>query len=328
MKTEFESMMPLSIDDIIQGIDIPLDVYIKLSDEKYVLVAKSGTKPILSQFKNYQNKEVRYVWVHTKDFYKLAHQSVQIAGMAVDRKDVNDQIKTSFVTQAARSIFSQMDHLGLNLEVFNNARQVTETVVTLAENHKSFTMVLDSLRNCSDALLAHSVAVSTVSTIIGTELGFEKRITLEKLALGGLLHDIGIKALPKELITKPIATMTSEEIYQWETHSFKGAQLLQNLGVVGEDVIAIVLEHHENAVGQGFPSRMRDIKMHPLAKIVSLANAFCDMILPNVNSRSNKNPREAVLYIELTLGTPYNKEAFRALKRIVDGPSEKKKRTG
>ena len=37
MKSAADSMMPLSIDDIIQGVDVPLDVYIRLNDEKFVL---------------------------------------------------------------------------------------------------------------------------------------------------------------------------------------------------------------------------------------------------------------------------------------------------
>ena len=321
-------LMPLSIDDILQGVEVPLDLYIRLSDEKFVLVAKAGSKPQIDQLKNYQNKSVAYVWVQQKDFYKLAHQAAQIAGIALSRKDLSDQVKTTFVTHSARSVFSQLGNMGMNLEVYNNARQVTEAVISLTEGHNSFSQMLESLKATSDVLLAHSVAVSAISVMIGQELGYEKRATLEKLALGGLLHDVGIKALPKELLSKSIANMTTDEIHIWETHAFKGMQMLQSLGVVPEDIISIVYEHHENSIGQGFPNRIRDVKMHPLAKIVALANAFVDMILPNINSPSTKNPREAILYIEITLGTPFNKEAFRALKRIVEGGSKSSSKAG
>ena len=94
--------------------------------------------------------------------------------------------------------------------------------------------------------------------------------------------------------------------------------MLLGLGVVPDDVVSIVYEHHENSIGQGFPQRLRDVKMHPLAKVVALADAYATLIIANPNCPVPKNPREALMYIEHTLGIPYNREAFRALKRIVD----------
>jgi putative nucleotidyltransferase with HDIG domain len=215
-----------------------------------------------------------------------------------------------------------LDHMGMDIEAYNNARQITEAVVGLVENHKALSALFLSLAKFSDQLVAHSVAVSAISVMIGQNLGFTKRATLEKLSLGGMLHDIGLKALPRELLDKPLASMTAEEIQVYETHSYRGMQMLQSLGIVPDDIVSIIYEHHENSIGQGFPQRLRDVKMHPLARVVSLANGYCNLILPNVNCPVPKNAREALMYIEHTLGIPYNREAFRALKKVVE--AEKK----
>ncbi len=187
------------------------------------------------------------------------------------------------------------------------------------ESHKTLTDLFASLAQVGDQMLSHAVAVSSLSVLIGGGLGYEKKTTLEKLAMGGLLHDIGLKALPPELLKKPLATMTTDEIQVYETHAYKGMQMLQSLGIVPDDIVSIVYEHHENAIGQGYPQRMRDVKMHPLAKVVALADAYADLILPNINCPMPKNPREALMYMEHTLGIPFNREAFRALKRIIEG---------
>ncbi|NJL24042.1 MAG: HD domain-containing protein [Calothrix sp. SM1_5_4] len=207
----------------------------------------------------------------------------------------------------------------MDLEIYNNAKQITEAVVALVETHKALSALFIALAKVSDQLLAHSVAVSTLSIMIGQNMGFQKKQTLEKLAMGGLLHDIGMKSLPPELIEKPLAAMSPEEIQIYETHAYKGMQMLQSLGIVPDDVVSIVYEHHENSIGQGFPQRIRDVKIHPLAKVTALADAYASLILPNVNCPVPKNPREALMYIEHTLGIPYNREAFRALKRLIEG---------
>jgi putative nucleotidyltransferase with HDIG domain len=319
MENTSSDFLPIPIGEFTKGVTIPVDLYVRLSEEKFVCVAKGSTQSDVDQFKNYQNKEVNYLWVKKKEYYKIAHQSISIAGIALSKKDLDDKAKTSLVTVAARSVFRQLEHLGMDLEVYNNAKQITEAVVGLAESHKSLSDLLLSLRTFSDQLLGHSVAVSTLSVLIGTQMGFQKRSTLEKLSLGGLLHDIGMKALPKELAQKALAQMTSDEILQYETHSFKGMQMLQSLGIVPDDIVSIVYEHHENSIGQGFPQRLRDVKMHPLGKVVALADGYANLILPNVNCPVPKNAREALMYIEHTLGIPYNREAFRALKRLIEG---------
>lgn len=319
MELSAQEYVPIPISEFVNGVLIPVDLYVRLTEEKFVLVGKAGTQSNVDQFKNYSNKEVSYLWVRKKEYYKLAHQSISMAGIALSKKDLTGRQKTTLVTHAARSTFRQLDHLGLDLEMYNNAKQVVEAVVALSETHKTLVDLFQSLAQVSDQLLAHSIAVSSLSVMIGTGLGYEKKTTLEKLAMGGLLHDIGLKAISPELSKKPLATMTTEEIQIYETHTYKGMQMLQSLGIVPDDIVSIVYEHHENSIGQGFPQRMRDVKMHPLAKVVALADAYADLVLPNINCPVPKNPREALMYIEHTLGIPYNKEAFRALKRVIEG---------
>jgi putative nucleotidyltransferase with HDIG domain len=318
-----QDFVPIPITEFVQGLLIQVDLFIRISDEKFILVGRAGQHSNIDQFRNYADREVTYLWVRKKEYYKIAHQSISLAGIVVNKKDFDDRQRTNVVTHAARSVFRQFDHLGFDIEAYNNSRQVTEAVVGMVESHRSLAELFDSLAQFSDVLLAHSVAVSTTAVLIGQQMGFEKRATIEKLALGGLLHVIGKKALPLALINKPLTQMSSEEIQIYETHSFKGMQMLQGLGIVPDDIVSIVYEHHENSIGQGFPQRLRDVKMHPLAKVVALADGFANLILPNVNCPMPRNRREAIVYIEHTLGIPYNREAFRALKRVVEAERKK-----
>lgn len=318
MQLTSKDFLPIPIGEFAKGVDIPVDIYIRLGDEKFVMLAKASTKSDVEQFKEYQSKEVFYLWVHKKEYYKLSHQALTIAGIAISKKSLDDKQKTTLVTHAARSMFRQIEYLGMDMEAYNNAKQITEAVISLVEKHKIFSDLFISLANFSDGLLSHSVAVSALSVMIGGKMGFVKKATLEKLAIGGLLHDIGMKALPLELTQKPMSAMSNDEIQLYETHAYRGMQMLSSLGIVPDDIVSIVYEHHENSIGQGYPQHLRDVKMHPLAKVVALADGYVDLILPNANCPVPKNPREALMYIEHTLGIPYNREVFRALKKVVD----------
>lgn len=314
-----DEMIPISITDFISGLAVPVDLFLRLSDDKFVLISKAGARPELGQLKTYQQKEVVYLWVKKSEYSKVSQQTIAIAGVAVKKTDLDFKQKTHVVTAAAKTVFNQLDHIGLNHQTYNEVKLVTETTVQLVESHKHLATLFESLNDCSDSLLRHSMAVSAVSTLLGWEMGWRKaKVTLEKLALGGLLHDIGLKTLPPELLDKPQAQMSYDELQLYETHPYKGMQLATTLGLVPDDIVSIIYEHHENSIGQGYPQRIRDIKIHPLARVVALADEFVHLTIRNTNCPQPKSPREALLYIEQTMGQPFNKECFRALTRMVD----------
>lgn len=322
---ELEMMIPISINEFISGTKIPVDVFVRLSDQKFICLAKAGAETQKDQLTSYKNKEVHYLWVRKSEYNKVALHTVAIAGLIINQDNIELKTKSTVLTQAANTVFRQFDNAGISLELFQNAKQVTEATVAICETHRDIVRLLESVARFSDQLIGHSLAVSLVSVLIGQEMGWVKKVTLEKLALGGLLHDIGLKTLPKELVNKSLAEMNTEEMLQYETHAYRGMQLMISLGVVPDDVVSIVYEHHENSLGQGYPQRIRDIKIHPLAKVVGLADQFCYLTMKGLNNPNPKNPREAIIYIEHTMGQPFNKDAFRALKRVVEKPDAKVK---
>lgn len=315
---KIEEMIPIPIADFLITTECHVDLFIRLTDEKFVLLNKAGAKVSSEQMNAYRKKEVSYLWVQKSEYYKISEQTIALAGLAVHKGDLDVSQKTQILTTAAKMVFNQLDHMGISLSLYQDAKMVTEATVGLIQTHRTLSAVFLSMKDCSDELLRHSMAVSTLSALLGQALKWEKRTTLEKLALGGLLHDIGKKTLPADLIQKPRALMNAEENALYETHAYRGMQLVLSLGIVPDDVVSIVYEHHENSIGQGFPQRLRDIKMHPMAKVVALANQFANLTIQGSNNPHPKTPREALMYIEHTMGQPFNKDCFRALKSIVE----------
>jgi HD-GYP domain-containing protein (c-di-GMP phosphodiesterase class II) len=67
----------------------------------------------------------------------------------------------------------------------------------------------------------------------------------------------------------------------------------------------------------GYPRQLRDIKINPLARIVGLANYFVDLLYDSSTNQMQRSPDDALRYIEETLGQPFNKQAFVALKQVI-----------
>ncbi len=317
MQEKHPTMVPVPVRDLINGSTSPVNLYVRIGTDKFILIEKAGVKTNKDRLQSYEDKTVEYLWVKRDEYTQLVDNNIAIAGVMVNQQSLSIAQKTQILSQAAAGVFAELEHIGLGFETYSHARQIVEATVALAENTDNLSHLLSSLNDCSDELLRHSMAVSSISVLIANALNWENKQTVEKLALGALLHDIGLKALPPELITKPRALMSFEEIQLYEQHPYKGMQMLLNLGMVPDDVVAIVYEHHENAIGQGYPRKLRNIKMHPLAKVVALANDFCELTVRSTNNHA-KSPREALKTIEITMGQPHNKEAFRALQLVVN----------
>jgi HD-GYP domain-containing protein (c-di-GMP phosphodiesterase class II) len=70
--------------------------------------------------------------------------------------------------------------------------------------------------------------------------------------------------------------MNTNEVKAYESHVGRGVDILSKMPSVPAEVIAVAMEHHENALGQGYPRHLRDVKMNPFSKIVALADTFCE----------------------------------------------------
>lgn len=117
----------------------------------------------------------------------------------------------------------------------------------------------------------HSDRVSAYCVIIGKKLGLSNE-DLEILKIGGLLHDIGKIGIPDKILLKE-GKLTNEEYEEIKKHPHIGAHILENSGIF-ENVISIILHHHEKYDGTGYPDNLKGEEIPFFARIVAIADAF------------------------------------------------------
>ncbi len=91
-----------------------------------------------------------------------------------------------------------------------------------------------------------------------------------------LLHDVGKLLVSDRILVKP-GRLTSEEYEHVKRHPLFGRNLLV-LHDGWSDVAALVGQHHERWDGQGYPSGLSGEEIHPLARAISILDAFSAMI--------------------------------------------------
>lgn len=122
----------------------------------------------------------------------------------------------------------------------------------------------------------------------------------ETLMCAAVLHDIGMCAVPRELIeTKEELTPEQQKTFRY--HVKVSEDILK--GRVRDEVLETILAHHERCDGTGYPNHLKDSQMTPVQNILQLA----DKVTGLVNDRSyapckNRDEVFQILQDEVTAG--------------------------
>ncbi len=317
------SVIPMAETDIvhvskeffIDGMLLPVRIYMELSAGNYLLVGKKGEKTNFTSLHSFKNESTS-VYVRTEDYNDLMRHMAEFTGKLVVTKNVPDATKLKFLsglTEQALAAIKESDFASVV-----QIEKVSNFVISLSQSLKDFGQVIELLENLPNNQSKHAMATCFISITIAEEMKLNHQIALEKLSLGALLHNIGLRFIPESILKKPKHLWTPEENSIYETHPTKGAEMLRDLKDISNDILFIVAEHHENSMGTGFPRRLRDVKISPLGRIVALASCFTELLYSRLPDTKEFTADQAIEYIDEILGQPFNKQAFSALKTIIN----------
>ncbi len=184
--------------------------------------------------------------------------------------------------QPKEKLFVLVEHLNFSLyRSFNSAHlgrhihlaqiQVERLVQELQKDATSLKLVWELLYQ-HYTLYNHSLNVCLLG--IGLML-FLHKSRHESLIMGlaCLFHDLGLTRISEELLYRP-EPLTPEETATVKKHPHLGYQMLKETNAVPPEVMQLVLEHHENADGSGYPQGLPQSKQHPWTRIIRLVDAY------------------------------------------------------
>jgi hypothetical protein len=187
-------------------------------------------------------------------------------------------------------------------------RLAEELVDAIHDNDELVVMALSSPPG--PPLVTNLINVGILGTKVGIGLGYYGE-ELRRLALAGLVHDIGIFAIPQQLLNKS-ARLTSEERALVENHPRLGSEIIARLGPDYAWLAEVVLQAHERGKGQGYPNKLKGREIHELAQIIGLVDIFDALVSPRPYRR-RLLPHEAVRELLVTERTAFPREIMKAL---------------
>jgi HD-GYP domain-containing protein (c-di-GMP phosphodiesterase class II) len=152
---------------------------------------------------------------------------------------------------------------------------------------------------------------------IALAIGHEMRLDAENiksLEYAAILHDAGEIVVPYEVLTKP-TKLTGKEFAIIKEHPMAGVELIKHMKAL-KSVTPIILYHHENYDGTGYPKGLKKDQIPIGARIMAVVSAFEAMITKRPY-RSVKNIDEAIEEIKRYSGTQFDPKVVNAFLEVI-----------
>lgn len=139
-------------------------------------------------------------------------------------------------------------------------------------------------------------------------------MTLGKIELAGLLHDIGMIGVSDDILAKT-EKLTVEEYNEIKKHVHHSIKILDDIKQLNE-VVELIKYHHEHYDGNGYPFGKKAEEIPLGARIIAVADAFDSMITPKIY-RQYISPEAALAKIKSLSGTQFDPVVVEHFEKIM-----------
>jgi putative nucleotidyltransferase with HDIG domain len=186
-----------------------------------------------------------------------------------------------------------------------------------AETRELFFGTVSALSQAIDAkdgfTRGHADRVSRIAGAIARELRVSEK-QIEEIELAGLLHDIGKIGVEDRILMKP-QRLDPVEQELMRRHPIYGASILEPSAAL-RVLVPIVLHHHENYDGTGYPDGLRGEDIPLGSRIIIVADAYEAMTSDRIYRKAVGHER-AMEQLNRYKGVQFDPEIVRVLERLV-----------
>lgn len=197
----------------------------------------------------------------------------------------------------------------------------------LARLHGNYMEMTGAMRRMVDAkdiyTRGHSDRVAYYAGLLARALGKDKAYC-DRLHTAGLFHDIGKLGIPDEILLAARA-LTDEEFDVIRRHPQKGFDILSDISMF-QDILSIVVAHHERIDGRGYPNRLKGEEIPEEARIIAIADSF-DAMTSMRRYRPNMNLQQAIDQLVQGKGTQFDADMVEVFLKVLENWEDIQKET-
>lgn len=275
--TEF---MKINIEEFYSGNITVFDHYIRLGPNNYKKILHKGDAFDPARLRKYITDGVKHLYLLASDRMSYINFINELVKNTLIKQGPTSKSKIILPLRSVTIKYMEEVYTsGLKPELVEEGKAICQNMFEYIKKDSDICKTLEELQNCDPTAMGHSFLVSFFSIFICKQLDWAGKRTVDTIAMGALLHDIGILALPPKIRETKTSELNEAQMLIYKNHPKLGVDLLKKSSIINEQVLQVINEHHEHIDGSGYPNQLSGSKIYPLAKIVSLANAFSELLI-------------------------------------------------
>jgi HD-GYP domain-containing protein (c-di-GMP phosphodiesterase class II) len=157
--------------------------------------------------------------------------------------------------------------------------------------------------------------VAYYSVMLAENLGITNREELNRIATGGLLHDLGKLEIPEAILTKD-SGLTDQEFAIIKRHPTVGFRKLCQRTDLQFGQLMMVYQHHERLDGRGYPVGVGGDEIHEWARICAVVDVF-EALTSNRPYRAGMTSQAAFQIMDRSSPTGFDASIYQCWKAII-----------
>ncbi len=275
--------------------EVHYDLYMKLSDDNYVKVIRSGESFLLSDAKRFNEKHLSHLYITNKDaldFLATFEANFELL-MGFQKKNPGNNLILSL---EAMDIIEKLGRtLGWRPEVVVTAKKCIDLAINTISTNPDILRVLKKQSNSPDTFYSqHAGPLVMVTTIFCQQLGWVSESSQVKLAMAALMHDMvltddHLRDVQKWNERARDSGDKSPETLKYRNHPIEAANLIQTIKNLPPDIDQIILQHHETPDATGFPRGLSSGWISPMSAVFIISEDLIQFISDSEDMRIRIN---------------------------------------
>lgn len=238
---------------------------------------------------------------------RLEHIELGVAGVRERRAENSEGAEecqtTEELARAYRAIVAREDARAGEQADTKGIESIAAGICVAIAGARGTMLELASLKDYDEYTYVHTVNVAMLSAALAEAVGLSQEL-VHKITQGALMHDIGKRVVPMEILKKN-GPLDDSERATMNRHPVEGARILIGNRKVPEVAPIIAFEHHMHLDGSGYPARARTWRPKLCSQIVQQADVF-DALRTHRPYRAAMTTRKAVEILFEGSGTKYD----------------------
>ena len=282
MSGEAEKYAPLPLGSVKVEEAVPFDLYLKMKDkgsDKAKIVRCCASGGIFQKEWHDKLKKLQIQWL----YYSLTDVDQTFEYL---QKNLEGRLKFENLSQEekAKGVYDLTQVWIMRFFTAEKSRtgeQITlalslvdDLLETVKESSYNSLLLLE-IKKQNFFVYTHSVNCCLLGLAFANYLGW-KADKARSFGLGALIHDLGYSRLPRELLEKKEGP-TDDDMSKIQRHPIEGFRMLQSFAHLPWEALQMVLRHHENGDGSGYPEGLKLTAIPTWARIMRIIDSYEEM---------------------------------------------------